>query len=126
MEKLLVKMKLAVLGTESLFFFESPRSASPQQNFNFFNPQPLVRNCTFKTRISQPQVRNNVSGILKFSTASLQLFMNRVEEFCNQQCPGVICLELITKHKSKVVTSRKHSKRKVDTFYAIKAIAQDR
>ena len=30
--------------------------------------------------------------------------MNRVEEFCNQPRPEVICSELISKHKSKVVT----------------------
>ena len=48
--------------------------------------------------------------------------MNRVEEFCNQPCAEVICSELIGKHKSKVVTCGKYSKRMVDTFHAIKWI----
>ena len=40
---------VAVLGTAS--FFLSPQSANPQPNFNFFNPQPQVRNWTFKSLV---------------------------------------------------------------------------
>ena len=32
-------------------FFLSPQSANSQSNFNFFNPQPQVRNCTFKSLV---------------------------------------------------------------------------
>ena len=32
-------------------FFFSPQSASPQPNFNSLNPQPQVRNCTFKSLV---------------------------------------------------------------------------
>ena len=32
-------------------FFLSPQSANPQPNFNFLNPQPLVRNWTFKSLV---------------------------------------------------------------------------
>ena len=46
--------------------------------------------------------------------------MNRVEEFCNHPCPEVICLELISKRKSKVASCGKYSKRMVNTFHAIK------
>ena len=52
--------------------------------------------------------------------------MNRVEEFCNQPRPEVICSELISKHKSKVVTCGKYSKRMVDTFHAIEEITHNR
>ena len=38
-----------VLGTAS--FFLSPQSANPQPIFNFLNPQPQVRNCTFKSLV---------------------------------------------------------------------------
>ena len=37
------------LGTAS--FFLSPQSANPQPNFNFLNPQPQVRNSTFKSLV---------------------------------------------------------------------------
>ena len=52
--------------------------------------------------------------------------MNRVEEFCNQPRPEVICSELISKNKSKVVTYGKYSKRLVDTFHAIEEITHNR
>ena len=39
----------AELGTAS--FFLSPQSANPQSNFNFLNPQPQVRNWTFKSLV---------------------------------------------------------------------------
>ena len=52
--------------------------------------------------------------------------MNRVEEFCYQPCPGVICAELIGKNKSKVVTCGKYSKRMVNTFHAIEEITHNR
>ena len=52
--------------------------------------------------------------------------MNRVEEFCNQPRPEVICSELISKNKSKVATCEKHSKRMVDTFHAMKGITHNR
>ena len=32
-------------------FFLSPQSANPQPNFNFVNPQPQVRNWTFKSLV---------------------------------------------------------------------------
>ena len=32
-------------------FFLSPQSANPQPNFNFLNPQPQVRNWTFKSLV---------------------------------------------------------------------------
>ena len=48
--------------------------------------------------------------------------MNRVEEFCNQPCPEVICSELISKHKSKVVICGKYIKCIVDAYHAIKGI----
>ena len=51
--------------------------------------------------------------------------MNRVEEFCNQPCPEVICSELISKHKSKVVTCGKYNKHMVDTFHAMKEITHN-
>ena len=41
--------KTTVLGTAS--FFSSPQSANPQPNFNFLNPQPQVRNWTFKSLV---------------------------------------------------------------------------
>ena len=111
------------------FFF---KSANPQPNFNFLNPQ--VRNWTFKSLVRNdvlgflnPQVRNfvilevrnfvilEVRNFVMFEvrTASPQLFMNRVEEFCHQPRPEVICSELISKNKSKVVTCGKYSKRSV-------------
>ena len=101
-------MKMVSAGHRK--FFLSPQSANPQPNFNVLNPQPQVRNCTFKSLVR---------------TASPQLFMNRVEEFCNQPCPKLICSELISKHMSKVVTCGKYSKRMVDTFYAIKGITHN-
>ena len=52
--------------------------------------------------------------------------MNRVEEFCNQPRPEVICLKLIRKNKSKVVTCGKYSKLMVDTFRAIEGITLNR
>ena len=48
--------------------------------------------------------------------------MNQVKEFCNQPCTKLICLELISKHKRKVVTCVKFSNRLVDTFYAVEGI----
>ena len=52
--------------------------------------------------------------------------MNRVEEFCNQPRPEVICSELISENKSKVVTYGKYSKRMVDTFHVIEGITHNR
>ena len=52
--------------------------------------------------------------------------MNRVEEFCNQPRPIVICSELISKNKSKVVTCGKYSKRMVDTLHEIEGITRNR
>ena len=51
--------------------------------------------------------------------------MNRVEEFCNQPRPVVICSELISKNKSKVVTCGKYSKRMVDTLHAKEGITRN-
>ena len=80
------------------FFFLSPQSANPQTNFNLFNPQPQVRNCTFKKKLSpQLQVCNDFSRFLnpqpqvRKRTASPQLFMNRVKKLCNQPRPEVNC-----------------------------------
>ena len=42
-------VQIAVVGTAS--FFLSPQSANPQSNFNFLNPQPQVRNWTFKSLV---------------------------------------------------------------------------
>ena len=39
----------SVLGTASFFF--SPQSANPQPNFIFLNPQPQIRNWTFKSLV---------------------------------------------------------------------------
>ena len=52
--------------------------------------------------------------------------MNRVEEFCDQPRPEVICSELISKSKSKLVTRGKYSKRMVDTLHPIEEIIHNR
>ena len=53
-------------------FLSSPQSANPQPNFNFLNPQPQVRNWTFKSL-----VRNRKSATtfrdFESATASPQL-----------------------------------------------------
>ena len=48
--------------------------------------------------------------------------MNRVEKFCHQPRREVICSELVSKNKSRVVTCGKYNKHMVDTFHAIEGI----
>ena len=55
---------LVMNNAEHRKFFLSLQFATPQTNFNFLNPQLQVRNCTFKSFSSLPQVRNKVSGFL--------------------------------------------------------------
>ena len=137
--KIVTKNLLTVLGTAS--FFLSPQirnriliflirnhksaiarlksqsaTASSQRRFK------IIESATASPQLPnswspQPQVCNFV--IFQVCIASPQLFMDRVEKFCNHPCPEVICSELISKHKSKVVTCGKYNKRMVNTFHAI-------
>ena len=53
-------MLFLVMGTASFSFFNS-HPATPQPNFNFFNPLAQVRNCMFKSFSPPPQARIDVS-----------------------------------------------------------------
>ena len=48
---MLVQAGALVQCWASQVFFSSPQSANPQPNFNFLNPQPQVRNWTFKSLV---------------------------------------------------------------------------
>ena len=55
--------KVSSAGHLKFIFFKSAvRNLQP--NNNFINPQPQVRNCTFKSLSQLPQVRNDASGLL--------------------------------------------------------------
>ena len=126
--------KSAVHNSATEFQFSSSATASPQLHVQKLSPQPRVRNDVSRFLNPQPQVRNFVIlevcnrnfVIFEVVTSSPKLVMNRVEEFCNQSCHDVICSELTSKHKSKVVTCGKYSKLMVDTFHAIKEITHNR
>ena len=72
---------LSVLGTAS--FFLSPQSVNPQPIFNFLNPQPQVRNYTFKSLVRKSATtfqdsyicnrKSATSKFLKSATASPRL-----------------------------------------------------
>ena len=142
-----------MLGTAS--FFLSPQSANPQPNFNFLNQQPQVRNYTFKSLVrnrkspttfqdswirnrksatASPQLRNSwnpqpqVHNFVIFEVRNRKsaTFYEPIRRVLQSPCLKLICSELISKHKSKVVTCGKYSKRMMDTFRAIKGIIHDR
>ena len=62
---------LPVQGIAS--FFLSPQSANPQPNFNFLNPQPQLRNWTFKSLVRNRKSTYGRFRILESATASPQL-----------------------------------------------------
>ena len=62
--RLLLPFALLICSAGHRKFFLGTQSANPQPNFNFLNPQPQVRNWTFKKLSPQPQVRNDFSGFL--------------------------------------------------------------
>ena len=105
-------------------YFLSPQSTTPQLNFNFLNLQPQVRNDSLGFLSPQPQVCNFV--ILEVRKRKSVTFYKPSGRVLIQPCPEVVCSELISKHKSKVVTCGKYWKRMVGIFHAIKRITHNR
>ena len=145
--KIVTKNLLTVLGTAS--FFLSPQIRNRISIFLIRNRKSAIarlkaqsatassqrRFKIIESATASPQIPNSwspqpqVCNFVIFQVciiASSQRFMDRVEKFCNHPCPEVICSELISKHKWKVVTCRKYNKRTVNTFHAIKGITYNR
>ena len=62
----------ALVQCWALQVFSSPQSANPQPNFNFLNPQPQVRNWTFKSLVATASPQR-LFEIFESATASPQL-----------------------------------------------------